>query len=168
MWAEGFLLTHMSTWSYQEITLGLQFGFGNGTLLPHRAPFLLSGIHVHEAPAWIWLHRRGVPTPLELGLETISAFRERINRILTVPWCSPQPTQHTPQFQKQPWNSPISHAGPQYGAQLTTLPFDPPRILPFLYILCMCVTMWNSQYLSTYLHAQNPLLQVNFSEGLPF
>lgn len=172
MWAEGFLSTHMATWSCEEITLGLQFGFGNGTLLPHRAHFLLSGIHVHEAPAWIWLHRRGVLTQLRLGLETVSAFRVRINRILrhpiTVSWCAPQPTQHTSQFQKWPWNTPISSAGPQPGAHLTTLQFDPPGIMLSLYIVCMCVTVWNSQSLFTYLHAQTPLLQVNFSVGLPF
>lgn len=72
-------------------------------------------------------------------------------------WCSPQPTQHTPQFQKWPWNSPISHAGPQPGTHLDNTKFDPPRTLPSLYILCMCVTAWNSQSLFTYLHAQTPL-----------
>lgn len=115
MWAEGFLSTHMPTWSCEEITQGLPFGFGNGTLLSHRAPFLPSSIHVHEAPAWIWLHRKGVPTPLGLGLETVSAFRV-INRILrhpitamvltsTNPAHSPAPKAALKQSY-QPWRSP--------------------------------------------------------------
>jgi len=167
----------MPTCHWEETTRRPQSGFGNGTLLPHRALFPRSGIRVREAPAWVPQHSEGVPIRTGLSgcqsclLSPVSLGLNRSSGILSlVPWVL------TP---SSPAHSPVPKVALQQSLAATQVPS----------LLQPCgqtssLTLWDrcppstcsacvrergtAPSLFTPLHAQTPLLQLNFSEGLLF
>lgn len=143
MWAQEFLSAHMLTWHREKITLGLQLGFGNAKLFTHRALFPGGGICVCEAPAWIWKHSDGVPTPLRLSCSSCQSWvlfpvSLALNMFLGIPslapWCSPQPAlKQSPSGMQVPR---LLQAWVQRSS-LRLQEYHPPSTCPG------CVRLWN-------------------------